>query len=123
MSDAKPDYPPVVAGIIIVDCADPRRLADFWGELLGRKVTNDQPDFKGLDWAPRFGAGLCFQRVPEPKVGKNRVHFDVICSDIPATEQRVLELGGRRAEGYPDDPTVVVMHDPEDNEFCLVTFG
>ena len=118
-----PDDPPVVAGIIIVDCADPQRLADFWGELLGRKVTNDQPGFKGLDWAPRFGCGLCFQQVPEPKVGKNRVHFDVICDDIPATEKRVVELGGRRAEGYADNPKVVVMHDPEDNEFCLVTFG
>ena len=123
MSDAMPDYPPVVAGIIIVDCVDPERLADFWGELLGRKITDRQEGFIGLEWAPRFGAGLCFQRVPEPKVGKNRVHFDIICNDIPATEERVVELGGRRAAGYADNPKVVVMQDPEDNEFCLVTFG
>jgi predicted enzyme related to lactoylglutathione lyase len=123
MSDAMPDYPPVVAGIIIVDCADPKRLAEFWGTLLGRKAMNDEGGFIGLEWAPRFGAGLSFQRVAEPKIGKNRVHFDIICDDIPATEKRVLELGGRRAEGYPDNPKVVVMQDPEDNEFCLVTFG
>jgi len=122
VSEVMPDYPDVVAAIIIVDCADPQRLVDFWGELLGRKVTNDQPDFKGLEWSPRFGCGLCFQRVPEPKVGKNRVHFDLIVADIEATARRVEELGGRRAEGYDTPEHVLVMHDPEDNEFCLTRF-
>jgi predicted enzyme related to lactoylglutathione lyase len=122
MSEVMPDYPDVVVAIIIVDCADPQRLVDFWGELLGRKVTNDQPDFKGLEWSPRFGCGLCFQRVPEPKVGKNRVHFDLIVEDIEAIAKRVEELGGRRAEGYTTPPHVLVMQDPEDNEFCLTKF-
>ena len=122
MSDVYPDYPDVVAAIIIVDCADPERLASFWGELLGRKVINDQGgQFQGLEWSPRFGCGLCFQRVPEPKVGKNRVHFDIICQDLDATAKRVEELGGKRASGYSaNDPHVIVMLDPEDNEFCLI---
>jgi predicted enzyme related to lactoylglutathione lyase len=120
MSDVMPDYPDVVAGIIIVDCADPQRLATFWGEFLGRQITNPNPDFIGLEWAPRFGAGLCFQRVPEPKAGKNRVHFDIICADMSAAAGRVEDLGGKRADGYPESPDVIVMLDPEGNEFCLV---
>jgi predicted enzyme related to lactoylglutathione lyase len=120
MSDVMPDYPDVVLGIVIVDCADPEKLAAFWSELLGRKITNEQGTFVGLEWAPRFGAGLCFQRVPEPKVGKNRLHMDLICADINATAARVEELGGKHADGYPDHPGVIVMLDPEDNEFCLV---
>ena len=119
MSDPMPDYPDIVAAMIIVDCEDPKRLADFWGTLLGRKITNDRPDFKGLEWSPRFGCGLCFQQVPEPKRGKNRVHFDMICADRDAQIARVEELGGKRAEGYPTDQDFVVMLDPEGNEFCL----
>ena len=109
-------------GIVVVDCADPERLATFWGELLGRKVAHREANYVGLEWAPRFGAGLVFQRVSEPKVGKNRVHVDLICKDVEATIARVNELGGKRADGY-DDPRFVVMLDPEDNEFCLTRPG
>jgi predicted enzyme related to lactoylglutathione lyase len=119
MSDVYPGYPDVVLGIVIVDCADPERLATFWGELLGRKITNWGDGYAGLEWAPRFGAGLGFQRVSEPKTGKNRVHVDIICVDVQGTAARVEELGGKRAEGY-DDPRFIVMLDPEGNEFCLI---
>jgi predicted enzyme related to lactoylglutathione lyase len=122
LSDTYPDYPDVVLGIVIIDCADPERLATFWGELLGRKITHREERYVGLEWAPRFGAGLVFQRVSEPKTGKNRVHPDVICADVQATAARVETLGGRRAEGYGDG-RFVVMLDPENNEFCLVTHG
>ena len=124
MTDAFPDYPDVVLAVVCVDCADPLRLATFWGALLGRKVImadDDRVDlttapFVNLEWAPRFGAGLIFQRVPEAKVAKNRVHMDIFCADVDATKRRVEELGGRPA----DDLGPHVMFDPEGNEFCLV---
>src|SRR5687768_2958449 len=94
MSEVYPDYPDVVLGIVTIDCKDAELLAKFWGELLGRTVTNRQDNYIGLEWAPRFGAGLGFQPVPEPKNGKNRVHVDVICQDLNATVARVEELGG-----------------------------
>jgi predicted enzyme related to lactoylglutathione lyase len=119
VSDVFPDYPDVVLGIVIVDCADPEGLATFWGELLGRKVDYRGGPYVGLEWAPRFGAGLIFQRVSEPKTGKNRVHVDIFCTDVPATAARVEELGGKRAEGYAD-ANFIVMLDPEGNEFCLI---
>lgn len=122
MSEVFPDYPEVVLGIVVVDCADPERLAAFWGELLGRKITHREPNYVGLEWAPRFGAGLVFQKVDEPKVGKNRVHVDIICADISATAARVEALGGKRAEGNTDK-RFLVMLDPDGNEFCLITHG
>jgi predicted enzyme related to lactoylglutathione lyase len=120
MSEVYPDYPDVVLGIVIVDCLEPQRVAAFWSELLGRKIVRSREDWVDLEWAPRFGAGLCFQRVNQPKTGKNRVHVDLLCDDIHARAAQVEELGGRRAEGYGTNPKVIVMQDPEGNEFCLV---
>ena len=120
MSEVYPNYPDVVLGIVIVDCLEPQQLAVFWSELLGRRIVRSREDWVDLEWAPRFAAGLCFQRVNHPKTGKNRVHVDILCADLQATAKRVEELGGRRAEGYGSNPQVIVMLDPEGNEFCLV---
>jgi predicted enzyme related to lactoylglutathione lyase len=120
VSEVYPDYPDVVLAIVIVDCLDPEKLAPFWSELLGRKIVRSTPGWVDLEWAPRFGAGLCFQRVTTPKVGKNRVHVDIICQDLEATVKRVETLGGQRADGYESNERVIVMIDPEGNEFCLV---
>jgi predicted enzyme related to lactoylglutathione lyase len=119
MSDVYPDYPDVVLAIVVIDCVNPQRLALFWSGLLGRRIVRSTEDWVDLEWSPRFGAGLCFQRVSEPKTGKNRVHVDILCTDVKATAARVEELGGQRAEGY-NHPPVIVMRDPEQNEFCLV---
>jgi len=119
MSEVYPDYPDVVLGIVIVDCLEPQRLAVFWSELLGRRIVQSREHWVDLEWAPRFGAGLCFQQVKHAKTGKSRVHVDILCADIQATAARVEELGGCRAEGY-DNPAIIVMLDPEGNEFCLV---
>jgi hypothetical protein len=61
---------------------------------------------------------MSFQRVPEPKVGKTRLHLDIFCTDVEETARHAETIGGRRAEGYTG--AALVMLDPEDNEFCLV---
>ena len=119
MSAEYPDYPDVVLAMVVVDCAEPARLAKFWGELLGRQVVAGDDTYVSLEWAPRFGAGLIFQRVSDRTPGKNSIHTDIICQDIEATAKRAEELGAKRAEGYPTQ-NIVVMLDPEDNVFCLV---
>jgi predicted enzyme related to lactoylglutathione lyase len=65
-----------------------------------------------------------FQRVPEPKAGKVRIHLDVEVEDIDAGRQRVEQLGGRfSGVRYDHDERIVLtMFDPEGHEFCLVQY-
>jgi predicted enzyme related to lactoylglutathione lyase len=111
---------------ITIDCADATRLATFWSELLGRPVSDEH---SGDGWAsvgsrrddqPR----LTFQRVPEPNPSKVRIHLDVQVDDIAVGMALVERLGGSSSgerHDY-DDGVVVVMHDPEGHEFCLVEY-
>jgi predicted enzyme related to lactoylglutathione lyase len=103
---------------IIVDCADPYRLAEFWAEILGRAVAGNKGPYV---WLQRVdgGVGFGFQRVAEPRHGKNRVHIDIESADVAAAARRIEELGGRRVEGY-ERGGFLVMADPEGNEFCLL---
>jgi predicted enzyme related to lactoylglutathione lyase len=118
MDEVFPDYPDVVVGVVVVDCANSMTVATFWSELLGRDIVTPDDRWVNLVWSPRFAVGMSFQRVPEPKVGKTRLHLDIFCTDVEATAGRVEELGGRRTEGYAG--TALVMLDPENNEFCLI---
>jgi predicted enzyme related to lactoylglutathione lyase len=120
MNDVFPDYPDVVLAIVVVDCENPMRLATFWSELLGRKIVMPNETWVSLEWSPRFGAGMSFQRSTDPRPSKSQLHVDVICSDIPETAKRVLALGGAHAEGYGDDDRKSVMLDPEGNVFWLI---
>ncbi len=112
---------------ITIDCADPASLAGFWSRLLDRRMSDEHegPDWatvgSRLDEAPR----LTFQRVPEPKQGKVRLHLDVQVEDVDAGRVHVEELGGRwtgERHDYPGEGVVLVMADPEDHEFCIVQY-
>ena len=105
---------------LIVDAADPERLAAFWSELLGRPVVGRTGPYVWLRRENELGLG--FQRTAEPKSGKNRMHFDVTSPDPAAEQQRIETLGGRRLEQYADGG-FLVMADPEGNEFCVIPEG
>jgi predicted enzyme related to lactoylglutathione lyase len=105
---------------VIVDCVDPARLAEFWGEVLGRGVDRRVGPYVFLE--RRRGLALGFQRVDGPKTGKNRLHLDIEAADPLAEASRVEALGGRRAEGF-EAGGFLVMADPEGNEFCIVPPG
>jgi predicted enzyme related to lactoylglutathione lyase len=105
---------------LVIDCEDPERLASFWAQLLGRPVTaRTGPYF----WLARGnGPGVGFQRVTEPRVGKNRIHFDLASRDPAAERKRVEALGGRLLQQYAAGG-FLVMADPEGNEFCIIPEG
>ncbi|MGW3633231.1 VOC family protein [Streptomyces sp. NPDC005122] len=105
---------------LIVDCADPERLASFWAQLLGRPVTARTGPYVWL--ARGDGPGLGFQKVTEPRAGKNRIHFDVASADPAAERERVEALGGRLLPEYAAGG-FLVMADPEGNEFCVIPRG
>jgi hypothetical protein len=137
---------------VTFDCADPDRLATFWAEALGYQkqgppdgfasweaflTANGVPeaqwnDFSAIVDPDGRGPRCFFQRVPEPKTVKNRLHLDVNAGgglDTPADErrqrvdaavERLVRLGATRIRTVEEPrERFVVMQDPEGNEFCL----
>jgi hypothetical protein len=137
---------------VTFDAADPATLGHFWGDVLG---YIEQPPPKGFDSWDAFlesigvpdderdsayavvdpdgrGPRLYFQKVPEGKTAKNRVHLDVNVGGpmgTPLDERRhtvdekvaeVVARGGAKVRAVDErDEYWVVMADPEGNEFCI----
>jgi predicted enzyme related to lactoylglutathione lyase len=108
---------------VTIDSQDVDRSAAFWAALLGTEVdmTMDEGRFvflKGSDTLPV----VCFQRVPEAKTGKNRLHLDLSVEDLDDATQRIVVLGGSRVDGADRRLETFVwrtMADPEGNEFDI----
>ena len=123
---------------VVIDCERPASLARFWAAALdGYQVAPYDDDelarlrSLGIDdieddptvlvEAPGTGPRLWFQAVPERKAGKNRVHFDLVPdgTGFEAELARLEALGARPAGSQPNGD-LLVLHDPEGNEFCLL---
>jgi predicted enzyme related to lactoylglutathione lyase len=114
---------------VVLDCEDPETLAPFWCELLGVKVLSIYEDGRHVILAPtKEGFVIGLQQVPEPKVGKNRMHVDVMVEDLDEDTAKAQALGGRWAEpgithhleGFEGFLWRCLL-DPEGNEFCIYT--
>jgi hypothetical protein len=133
---------------VTFDCADPHAQAAFWAQVFGtivedhsalvdqlvadgrmpaedRIVIGGRAAFREVA-ATSDPAGaeprLFFQRVPEGKVAKNRVHIDVHVEPEhkDAEVERLIGLGAQLIDTQRDrGPVTHVMRDPEGNEFCL----
>jgi hypothetical protein len=109
-------------GSIVIDCNDLPRMLAFWQEAL-RYVPRDPPED---DWAvlrdPHGGGvNVSLQLVPEPRVGKNRLHLDLYASDGEAEVERLLGIGATlHARVSNPDEDFVVLADPEGNLFCVI---
>lgn len=106
--------------MITIDCADPRGLAEFWTAALGTTVAQDfEGEFLFLA-PPEGGLSLGLQRVPEPRVGKNRVHIDLGAEDREQEVKRLVALGAtEQAQHEVPGFAWTVLSDPEGNEFCV----
>ena len=135
---------------VTFDCRDPRAVAEFWKAVLGYVDPPVPAGFaswaafedmlpkeqQGATWACQDptdnGPRLFFQRVPEAKTVKNRVHLDVRVATglrgeprvtaLEAEASRLEGLGGQRERLLPADDqneACLVMRDVEGNEFCL----
>ena len=119
-----PTNPPGLG--LVVDCADPVALAEFWGPALDYVSVGEVGSYVALFPNGRPGPKLLLQRVDEPKVTKNRVHFDIEVPDIEAEATRLVDLGARRVSESPmleHGSSWVLMADPEGNEFCVCDGG
>jgi len=111
-------------GEIVIDCADHETVIPFWMEAMGDYVRHDVNE-QFVTIAPRErGAGrppIMFQKVPERKTAKNRVHLDLRGESMTAEVERLKGLGATFiAERTLGESTRwAVMADPEGNEFCI----
>ena len=108
---------------IVIDCLDPRRVAEFWGQVLGWDVQENG----GVYWMTASGQPfpdmpLVFMPVPEKKTVKDRIHLDVspIGCDQANEVERIVGLGATRVDIGQGDSPWVVLADPEGNEFCVL---
>ena len=107
---------------IVIDCNDPRPVAEFLGQVLGWRVQ----EHHGVLWMSELGdwrdLGLVFVQVPEKKPSKNRIHLDVspVGCDQDEEVARLVALGAHPAEVGQGDAPWVVLADPEGNEFCVL---
>ncbi|MCH0540038.1 VOC family protein [Streptomyces sp. MUM 203J] len=105
---------------IVFDCADPAGLVRFWAGLLGGDPVDRGPDWSYVE-PPGF-VRVAFQRVPEGKAVKNRLHLDLHAADVAAAADEAARMGAVRVGGVVEDEAgrFQVLLDPEGNEFCFV---
>ena len=100
------------------DCRDALALAEFWAATLGTDVDEESTSDRAYVEAPGWGGpNMWFNRVPEPKTAKNRLHFDLRPTTTRAAEvARLTALGATVIDEAGD---ITVMRDPDGNEFCV----
>lgn len=110
--------------MITIDCADPKRLSGFWTQVLGVEVAADYGEFLYLNPQKEGGVRLGFQKVPEPRAGKNRLHLDLGAADRAAEVARLTGLGATQvAEHSAPGLNWTVLADMEGNQFCVAQSG
>ena len=110
---------------VVVDCTDVRRVADFWKQVLDWQVVYESDDEMVIAKDEKTYPGIIFVTVPEKKSIKNRLHIDLNPDDQDAEVERLIGPGARRVEVGQSEAAEpvrwVVLADPEDNEFCVLT--
>ncbi|WP_026129017.1 VOC family protein [Nocardiopsis prasina] len=109
---------------VVLDCADPRAMARFWGEATDWTVHEVTDEHALLRSSERVGPYLEFVRSVEVKTVKNRVHLDLgpyPGDDQAAEAERLRALGATDVDLGQGDVPWTVLADPEGNEFCVLT--
>jgi predicted enzyme related to lactoylglutathione lyase len=111
---------------LVLDCADPGRLAEFWAPALDYVSIGNIGSYAVLVPNGRPGPKLLLQQVPEAKTVKNRMHLDIETRDIETEATRLDALGATRVQDdqvHEHGTNWVLMADPEGNEFCVCDSG
>jgi hypothetical protein len=99
---------------VVVDSADPFAQSRWWAQILGGTVVDSERGFSTVENVEGVWFTLDFVPVPEPKVGKNRIHLDLTVPDL----EPLLEAGATVLRPRGGDIAWDVLADPEGNEFC-----
>lgn len=121
--------PPARLRTVVIDCADPVELAEFYRRVLGGSVRPEADDWVVLDVAP--GDVLAFQRADDHlaptwpmNVRPQQLHLDLTVpgrAELDEQHDRVLALGGRLLLDRSDDPEepLRVYADLAGHPFCI----
>jgi len=106
---------------VTFDCSDAAELADFWSAVLERPVddaaSSDVASISVGENLPRW----YFMRVPEGKMVKNRVHADLVTTDLMAEVKRIVDLGATMQEEFDEGGfRWFTLVDPQGNEFDVM---
>ena len=118
--------------VVVLDCPDPKALAEFYGALLGWEVQRGDGDSGGDSddgtwWQIRadYGDSMAFQAVEGYRAPQwpgqehpQQMHIDVVVDDLDVAEAAVLELGATKRPHQPGT-TFRVFLDPAGHPFCL----
>jgi hypothetical protein len=109
---------------VVMDCANHEPALAFWEQALGYERGWSSGQFAQLKDPAGSGMPILFQRVPEGKIVKNRVHLDLAATDMAGEVARLAGLGARTLRELSEmGAHWTVMIDPEGNEFCVVDAG
>jgi len=106
------------------DAHDPLPLARFWSEALRWEINDENGDEIELVPTDSTRLRVIFLRVPDKKVGRNRIHLDLTTrstDDHAETVKRLIDRGAHHVDiGQRAEEPHVVLADPEGNEFCVI---
>jgi hypothetical protein len=106
---------------VTIDSAAPADLGHWWCDALDWIVVDDDPQAFEIRPSVDQMPGLLFLASTGPKSTKNRLHIDLRPDDRDAEVDRLLELGASRIDIGQGDASWVVLADPENNEFCVLS--
>jgi hypothetical protein len=105
---------------VVVDAADPGRLARWWAEVLDYRVLDEAAGEVMIGKSRDAEPMLTFCLVPEDRAGKNRLHLDIVPADQAAEVERLVDMGARHVDVGQRDVSWTVLADPEGNVFCVL---
>ena len=111
---------------VVVNCTDPRVMADFWSEAMDWTLHEVNDDHARLRSSEGVGPYLELLRTPDPDTLPNRIHLDLMPypgDDQAAEVDRLHTLGAANIDIGQGDVPWRCLTDPEGNEFCVLTPG
>ncbi|MGA8987821.1 VOC family protein [Aeromicrobium sp.] len=104
---------------IAIDSRDQSSIAEWWAEIIGGTLTHHDDGYSSVEGIPGSTfEGFDFVPVPEPKIVKNRIHWDVRLLD-GSTVDDLVDAGATIVDVVGEPLRWTVMTDPEGNEFCV----
>ncbi|MER7665926.1 VOC family protein [Streptomyces sp. NPDC096193] len=108
---------------VVVDCAEPRAMARFWGEAMDWTLYEVTDEHAVLRSAKSVGPYLEFLRTPDVKTVPDRIHLDLLPypgDDETAEAARLRALGATDLDLGQGDVPWICLTDPEGHELCVL---